>query len=122
MTKAPFLCPLSPHSLFFLKNLQRSMDAFIWSRWPYLLSQSFIYIFCLFVLQTHVVDFYISDFQSGLRALIKTGSGTRVTPFVDDSFVVDINPGNKDLSPEFVRWLGKRNLSSDERQMRLKEG
>jgi hypothetical protein len=98
------------------------MDAFIWSKWPYLLSQSFIYIFRLFVLQTHGVDFYISDFQSGLRALIKTGSGTRVTPFVDDSFVVDINPGNKDLSPEFVRWLGKRNLSSDERLMRLKEG
>nr|APR64450.1 hypothetical protein [Populus tomentosa] len=72
--------------------------------------------------ETHVVDFYISDFQSGLRALIKTGSGTRVAPFVDDSFVVDINPGNKDLSPEFVRWLGKRNLSSDERLMRLKEG
>ncbi|XP_061976310.1 uncharacterized membrane protein At1g16860-like isoform X2 [Populus nigra] len=71
---------------------------------------------------THVVDFYISDFQSGLRALIKTGSGTRVTPFVDESFVVDINPGNKNLSPEFVRWLGKRNLSGDERLMRLKEG
>ncbi|KAJ6892790.1 hypothetical protein NC651_025870 [Populus alba x Populus x berolinensis] len=28
--------------------------------------------------ETHVVDFYISDFQSGLRALIKTGSGTRL--------------------------------------------
>ncbi|KAJ6428622.1 hypothetical protein OIU84_020319 [Salix udensis] len=47
--------------------------------------------------ERHVVDFYISDFQSGLRAL-------------------------KDLSPEFVRWLGKKNLSSDERLMRLKEG
>jgi hypothetical protein len=36
--------------------------------------------------------------------------------------VVDINPEKKDLSPEFVRWLGKKNLSSDERLMRLKEG
>ena len=33
-----------------------------------------------------------------------------------------INPEKKDLSPEFVRWLGKKNLSSDERLMRLKEG
>ncbi|KAJ6767499.1 hypothetical protein OIU74_021381 [Salix koriyanagi] len=72
--------------------------------------------------ERHVVDFYISDFQSGLRALVKTGSGTGITPFVDDSLVVDINPEKKDLSPEFVRWLGKKNLSSDERLMRLKEG
>ncbi|KAJ6892791.1 hypothetical protein NC651_025871 [Populus alba x Populus x berolinensis] len=56
----------------------------------------------------HVVDFYISDFQSGLRALVKTGNGTRITPFVDDSLVADINPEKKDLSPEFVRWLGKK--------------
>ena len=72
--------------------------------------------------QRHVVDFYISDFQSGLRALVKTGYGARVTPYVDESAVVDINPSNKDLSPEFVRWLAERNLSSDDRVMRLKEG
>ncbi|ESR41015.1 putative membrane protein [Citrus sinensis] len=70
----------------------------------------------------HVVDFYISDFQSGLRALVKTGSGARVTPFVDDSVVIDIKPENKDLSPEFIRWLGQKSLSSDDRLMRLKEG
>lgn len=74
------------------------------------------------VLQSHVVDFYISDFQSGLRALVKTGYGARVTPYVDDSFVVDVNAENKELSPEFIRWLGERNLSSDDRMMRLKEG
>ena len=68
-------------------------------------------------MQRHVVDFYISDFQSGLRALVKTGSGTRVTPFVDDSLVADINPEKKDLSPEFVRWLGKKNLSGDESEI-----
>ncbi|CAH1422956.1 unnamed protein product [Lactuca virosa] len=72
--------------------------------------------------ERHVVDFYISDFQSGLRALVKTGYGARVTPYVDESVVVDVNPLNKDLSPEFVRWLGERNLSSDDRVMRLKEG
>ncbi|KAL0344907.1 UNVERIFIED_CONTAM: putative membrane protein [Sesamum radiatum] len=73
-------------------------------------------------LERHVVDFYISDFQSGLRALVKTGYGARVTPYVDESVVVDINPANRDMSPEFIRWLGERNLSSDDRVMRLKEG
>ncbi|KAJ9139567.1 hypothetical protein P3X46_030292 [Hevea brasiliensis] len=72
--------------------------------------------------ERHVVDSYISDFQSGLRALVKTGSGTRVTPFVDDSFVIEINAEKKDLSPEFVRWLGHKNLSGDDRLMQLEEG
>ncbi|XP_073003484.1 uncharacterized membrane protein At1g16860-like [Typha latifolia] len=73
-------------------------------------------------MERHVVDFYISDFQSGLRALVKTGYGARVTPYVDESIVVDINPDNKDMSPDFLRWLQERNLSSDDRVMRLKEG
>lgn len=68
-----------------------------------------------------MVDFYISDFQSGLRALVKTGYGARVTPYVDESVVVDIN-ANNDLSPEFLRWLRERNLSVDDRVMQLKEG
>ncbi|XP_028776842.1 uncharacterized membrane protein At1g16860 [Neltuma alba] len=72
--------------------------------------------------ERHVVDFYISDFQSGLRALVKTGYGARVTPYVDDSIVIDVNPANKDMSPDFLRWLANRNLSSDDRVMRLKEG
>ncbi|XP_037486983.1 uncharacterized membrane protein At1g16860-like isoform X2 [Triticum dicoccoides] len=72
--------------------------------------------------EQHAVDFYISDFQSGLRALVRTGSGARVTPYVDESVVIDVNPENKDLSPEFLRWLRERNLSSDGRKMRLKEG
>ncbi|XP_077216908.1 putative membrane protein At1g16860 [Tasmannia lanceolata] len=73
-------------------------------------------------LERHVVDFYISDFQSGLRALVKTGYGARVTPYVDESIVVDINQKNREFSPEFIRWLGERNLSSDDRVMRMKEG
>lgn len=72
--------------------------------------------------ERHVVDFYISDFQSGLRALVKTGYGARVTPYVEESVVVDVNPLNKELSSDFVRWLGERNLSSDDRVMRLNEG
>ncbi|KAK8641671.1 hypothetical protein V6N13_011053 [Hibiscus sabdariffa] len=74
------------------------------------------------ILKRRSVDFYISDFQSGLRALVKTGNGASVTPYVDDSIVIDVNPANETLSPEFIRWLGERNLSSDDRLMRLKEG
>ena len=74
------------------------------------------------ILQRRAVDFYISDFQSGLRALVKTGYGARVTSYVDDSLVIDVNPGTEELSPEFIKWLGERNLSSDDRMMRMKEG
>ena len=79
-------------------------------------------MFLLHLWQRHAVDFYISDFQSGLRALVKTGYGARVTPYVYESVIIDINPDNKDMSPEFLRWLRERNLSSDDRTMRLKEG
>ncbi|CAM8962976.1 unnamed protein product [Rhodiola kirilowii] len=72
--------------------------------------------------ERHVVDFYISDFHTGLRALVKTGYGARVTPYVDESVVVDINQTSRDMSQQFVRWLAERNLSSDDRIMRLKEG
>ncbi|KAI0501561.1 hypothetical protein KFK09_016506 [Dendrobium nobile] len=72
--------------------------------------------------ERHVVDFYISDFQSGLRALVKAGYGGTVTPYVDESVVVEVDTGNKEISAEFLRWLRERNLSSDGRVMRLKEG
>ncbi|KAG6473502.1 uncharacterized membrane protein At1g16860-like isoform X1 [Zingiber officinale] len=71
-------------------------------------------------LERHVVDFYISDFQSGLRALVKTGYGARATPFVDRSIVVEVN-SNKDAPPEFLKWLRERNLSSGAHPLRLKE-
>lgn len=74
------------------------------------------------LLERRVVDFYISDFQSGLRALVKTGHGARVTPYVDDSVLINVNPTKEELSPEFIRWLGERNLSSDDRITRLEEG
>ncbi|GLU21861.1 hypothetical protein SLE2022_379730 [Rubroshorea leprosula] len=74
------------------------------------------------LLERRAVDFYISDFQSGLRALVKMGYGARVTPYVDDSLVFDVNPAIEELSPEFIRWLRERNLSSDDRVMRMKEG
>ncbi|KAH7569396.1 hypothetical protein JRO89_XS06G0154600 [Xanthoceras sorbifolium] len=73
-------------------------------------------------LNKYVSDFYISDFQSGLRALVKAGYGTKVAPFVEPTTVVNVTKGNRDLSPNFLRWLADRNLSSDDRTMRLKEG
>eukprot|EP00250_Pteridium_aquilinum_P004252 c14479_g1_i1 orf=125-1642(+) len=73
-------------------------------------------------LERHVVDFYISDLQSGLRALVKAGYGAPVMPLVCEGTIVDIPVKNKELPAEFVRWMGNKNLSCDDRVMRLKEG
>lgn len=73
-------------------------------------------------MERHVVDFYISDFQSGLRALVKTGYGARVTPYVEESAVIEVDQSNIDSSPQFIRWLNDRNIPPDDRVMRLKEG
>ncbi|KAK9091977.1 hypothetical protein Syun_026888 [Stephania yunnanensis] len=72
--------------------------------------------------EKHVGDFYISDFHSGLRALVKAGYGAKVAPFVKPATVVDVTKENRELSPGFLRWLADRNLSSDDRIMRLEEG
>lgn len=72
--------------------------------------------------EKYVSDFYISDFQSGLRALVKAGYGAKVAPFVKPATVVNTTKGNRDLSPSFLSWLADRNLSNDDRIMRLKEG
>ncbi|CAL0309107.1 unnamed protein product [Lupinus luteus] len=72
--------------------------------------------------EKYVADFYISDFQSGLRALVKAGYGAKVAPFVEPTTVVDVTKDNKELSPNFLGWLADRKLSTDDRIMRLKEG
>ncbi|KAL4367561.1 hypothetical protein GQ457_05G030880 [Hibiscus cannabinus] len=72
--------------------------------------------------EKYVADFYLSDFQSGLRALVRTGYGAKVAPFVKPATAVDITKENRDLSPSFLSWLAERNISSDDRIMRLKEG
>lgn len=76
----------------------------------------------LFVWQRYVSDFYISDFQSGLRALVKAGYGSKVSPFVVPETVANVTAQTKDLSPSFLQWLADRSLSNDSRAMRLKEG
>lgn len=72
--------------------------------------------------EKYVADFYISDFQSGLRAVVKAGYGAKVAPFVKETTVVDITPQNRDSYPSFISWLADRSLSCDDRVMRLKEG
>ncbi|KAJ8751862.1 hypothetical protein K2173_026062 [Erythroxylum novogranatense] len=72
--------------------------------------------------EKYVADFYISDLQSGLRAIVKAGNGAKVAPFVKPATIVDVVKENRDLSPDFLRWLSDRKLSSDDRIMCLKEG
>ncbi|XP_074270182.1 putative membrane protein At1g16860 [Silene latifolia] len=72
--------------------------------------------------EKYVADFYVSDFHSGLRALVKSGNGAKVTPLVQPATVADITKEKRDLSPNFLQWLAGRSLSSDDRVMRLKEG
>ncbi|XP_010538747.1 PREDICTED: uncharacterized membrane protein At1g16860-like isoform X1 [Tarenaya hassleriana] len=72
--------------------------------------------------ERYVTDFYVSDFQSGLRAVVKAGYGSTVSPFVKPATVVDVTARNRDLSPSFLQWLSDRGISSDGRVMRLKEG
>ncbi|KAD7117979.1 hypothetical protein E3N88_05247 [Mikania micrantha] len=69
--------------------------------------------------ETYVADFYISDFQSGLRAVVKAGYGAKVAPFVKQTTVININ-NKEDSSPGFVSWLEERSLNPS--LMRLKEG
>ncbi|XP_047309481.1 uncharacterized membrane protein At1g16860-like [Impatiens glandulifera] len=77
---------------------------------------------CRYV-ERYVTDFYVSDFQTGLRALVKAGSGAKVVVLVEDKWVFDANKEeNRELSPSFLCWLADRNLSSDDRVMRLEEG
>lgn len=69
-----------------------------------------------------MADFYISDNKSGERALVKTGYGAKVSPFVKLTVVVNAKENREDLSTNFLQWLSSRGLSSDNRLMRLKEG
>ena len=69
-----------------------------------------------------MADFYISDFQSGLRAQVKAGYGAKVAAFVKPTTIVDIKKENQESFPSFLLWLADRSLSSDDRIMRLKEG
>ncbi|KAF4384502.1 uncharacterized membrane protein At1g16860 [Cannabis sativa] len=67
-------------------------------------------------------DFYITDKKSGLRAVVKAGSGCRVTPLVFESELVKTTRSCRILSPPLRKWLRERNLSDEARLLRLEEG
>ncbi|GLJ24332.1 hypothetical protein SUGI_0464430 [Cryptomeria japonica] len=73
-------------------------------------------------LERYVTDFYISDLQSGTRVLVKAGNGAKVTPYIDETTIINIVQKKTELSFDLINWLRERNLSSDDRLMRLKEG
>ncbi|KAH7315874.1 hypothetical protein KP509_21G069000 [Ceratopteris richardii] len=73
-------------------------------------------------LERQAVDFYISDPKSGLRALVKAGYGAIVTPYVEENTLVNITKTNKEIPSQFLKWISDRNLSSDDRVMKFKEG
>jgi len=51
----------------------------------------------------YVTDFYITDFKSRLRELVKTRSGAKVAPFmVEPTTVVDATNDNKELPQTFL--------------------
>ena len=68
-----------------------------------------------------MVDFYISDYKSGLRALVKVGYGANVSPYVDENTIVDVAK-NREISPDLSRWLLDHNLPNSDNAMRLSEG
>ncbi|OMO64234.1 hypothetical protein CCACVL1_21905 [Corchorus capsularis] len=67
-------------------------------------------------------DFYITDQKSGIRAVVKAGSGCEVIPLIIESKLVTTTKQCKTLSPHFTNWLKDRNLSAEARLLRLEEG
>ncbi|KAK4339438.1 hypothetical protein RND71_040900 [Anisodus tanguticus] len=67
-------------------------------------------------------DFYISDKNSGIRALVKAGPDSRVIPLITESRLVTTTKNCKVLASHLRKWLRDRNLSSEARLLRLEEG
>ncbi|KAE8723261.1 Ubiquitin-specific protease family C19-related protein isoform 2 [Hibiscus syriacus] len=67
-------------------------------------------------------DFYVTDRKSGIRALVKAGSGCKVIPLIIESKLVTTTNQCRALSPHLGNWLRERNLSGDSRLLRLEEG
>ncbi|KAK9093834.1 hypothetical protein Scep_025303 [Stephania cephalantha] len=60
--------------------------------------------------------------KSGARAMVKAGYGTKVTPLVSESILVNTSSKNRMLSPYLKKWLGERNISVEGRILRMEEG
>ncbi|XP_058085886.1 uncharacterized membrane protein At1g16860-like [Magnolia sinica] len=67
-------------------------------------------------------DFYITDTKSGIRAMVKAGYDSKVTPLIHETRLVSTTRRNRALSSYLRKWLGERNLSAEARLLRLEEG
>ncbi|EOX95624.1 PREDICTED: uncharacterized membrane protein At1g16860 isoform X2 [Theobroma cacao] len=67
-------------------------------------------------------DFYITDQKSGVRAVVKAGSGCEVMPLIIESELVNTTKQCRTLSPHLSNWLRDKNLSAEARLLRLEEG
>ncbi|KAF5733279.1 hypothetical protein HS088_TW17G00821 [Tripterygium wilfordii] len=67
-------------------------------------------------------DFFITDRKSGIRAVVKAGSGCNVIPLIVDSKLVTTTRRCRVLSAHMRKWLAYRNLRSEGRLLRLEEG
>ncbi|XP_027108553.1 uncharacterized membrane protein At1g16860-like isoform X1 [Coffea arabica] len=72
--------------------------------------------------QRYSTDFYITDRRSGIRALVKAGTGCKVIPLIIESRLVKTTRKCKVLSSTLGKWLIERNLSAEARLLRLEEG
>ncbi|XP_024171870.2 uncharacterized membrane protein At1g16860 [Rosa chinensis] len=66
-------------------------------------------------------DFFLTDRKSGLRAIVKAGSGCNLIPLIFESKLVNTRKC-RILSPHLTKWLRERNLSAESRLLRLEEG
>ncbi|KAH9731344.1 hypothetical protein KPL70_009944 [Citrus sinensis] len=67
-------------------------------------------------------DFYITDRKSGIRVLVKAGSGCKVLPLICESNIVTTSGCSRILSTHLRKWLRDRNLPAEARLLRLEEG
>ncbi|KAJ8632386.1 hypothetical protein MRB53_025722 [Persea americana] len=67
-------------------------------------------------------DFYITDVKTGVRAMVKAGHGSKVTPLVGESTLVSTTRKIGILSSYLRKWLCERNISAEARLLRLDEG
>lgn len=81
-----------------------------WFRWRLAYSERFS------------TDFYITDRNSGVRAMVKAGPGCKVLPLVTESRLVNTTRKQRVLSSHLKKWLRDRNLPTEARLLRLEEG
>lgn len=99
--------------MFYLKQCNQNGD---------IVFRSYNLIYGICTWQRFSTDFCITDKKSGLRAIVKAGSGCRVIPLIVESELVNTTRHCRILSPPLRKWLRERNLSDEARLLRLEEG